>query len=323
MSDREWLVPSIALTTVMGVIALLLIPGYGGIMPAVAILPYWMLSAAMIGAIYGFFVMVGAGVESPFRRIREVVIDDWPRFLLIALAMGIASLNLTTFMWVKPLLNYRVAFWADPLLADIDYWLFFDNDPWTLLTGLNSSAFALFYHRGWFVMMILTLIITLAAPASRKKSATLLTYFLLWSVAGPVIHMLLPAAGPIFYAQMGLGDRFAALQGVSESREVADYLWAVYADRGFAPGAGISAMPSLHIATTVWMLTAIRNFQPRLMIPMVLLGTLIFLLSIALGWHYAVDGIVGGATTLIFYKALYAFYGNRFETAGARPKAIG
>jgi hypothetical protein len=311
MSDRDWLVPSTLLTCLSGAVALALIPSYRGIMPAVGVLPYWMLAAAMIGAIYGFFVMVAAGVDSPFQRIREAVIDDRRRFLVIAFALCIAGLNLTTFMWTKPLLNYLVPFWADPLLADMDYWLFLGNDPWTFLTWLNSSAFALFYHRGWFVMMILTLIIVLAKPASPQKSALLVTYFLLWSVAGPVIHTLLPAAGPIFYAEMGYGERFAALQNVSETSNVAEYLWNVYSGQGFAPGAGISAMPSLHIATTAWMLMALHIFRHRMMVPMALAGFLIFLLSIALGWHYAVDGIVGGAVALLFYRGLLFYYEAR------------
>ena len=134
----------------------------------------------------------------------------------------------------------------------------------------------------------------LSAPPSAQKSAAMPTYFLCWSVVGPLIHIMLPAAGPIFYMQMGYGDRFAALQNVSETREIAAYLWAIHAGDGFGPGSGISAMPSLHIATTAWMVLAARAFRPRLFVPTLLLGFAIFLLSIALGWHYAMDGIVGG-----------------------------
>ena len=76
-------------------------------------------------------------------------------------------------------------------------------------------------------------------------------------------------------------------------------------------------MPSLHIATTAWMMIAIRAFAPRLTVPMAMAAILIFLLSIALGWHYAVDGIVGGAAALIFYKSLLSVF-NR-STAKRPP----
>ena len=102
---------------------------------------------------------------------------------------------------------------------------------------------------------------------------------------------------------------------MSETREVANYLWTIYAGEGFGPGSGISAMPSLHIATTAWMVLAVRIFARRLFWPMATAGFLIFLLSIALGWHYALDGIVGGGAALLCYRLL-----QRFLHPPARPE---
>ena len=311
MRERDWLVPSLVLTLVSGAFGLAMIPDHSGVMPAVGILPLWMFAAAIFGSFYGFFAMMAARVESPIGRTRAFFVDEWqkPAFLLFCLFL--AGVNMTTFMWVKPLLNYLVPFWADPMLADADRTLFLGHDPWTLLTWLNSRAMAVFYHRGWFAMMILTLILVLSARPSAEKSATMLTYFVLWSIIGPVVHALLPAAGPVFYAQLGYGDRFADLQAVPETMEVAQYLWTIYAGQGFGPGSGISAMPSLHIATTVWMILAVRTFAPRWTVPTAAAGLLIFLLSISLGWHYALDGIVGGAAAWLCYKALRHYFAGR------------
>lgn len=311
MRERDWLVPSIALTLVSGAIAIALIPRYSGILPAIGMLPLWMLAAAILGSFYAFFAMANARVASPLGHIRAFVVDDWRKLAFWSLCLLLAGLNMTTFMWTKPLLNYLVPFWADPALAEIDHALFLGHDPWTLLTWLNNMPAAIFYHRGWFAMMILTLVAVLSAPPSPEKSAVMLTYFILWSVVGPLIHALLPAAGPVFYAQMGYGDRFAALQNVSETRDVAAYLWRIYAGEGFGPGSGISAMPSLHIATTAWMILAVRIFARRLFVPMAAAGVLIFLLSIALGWHYAVDGLVGGGLAVLCYAVLHAVYAGR------------
>lgn len=322
MSDRDWLVPGIALTVVPGAIAMALIPSFAGIMPAIGILPYWMIVAAVIGSICGFGAMAAAKIPDPAAHIRQKMIVEWRSFAILVFGIFLAGLNMTTFMWTKPLLNHLIPFWADPLLADLDYWLFFGNDPWIFLTWLNSSAMAIFYHRGWVAMMLLTLIIVLVAAPSPKKSAALVTYFLLWSVVGPIIHIVLPATGPIFYAEMGYGDRFAGLSAVSETRDMADYLWAMYETRAFGAGAGISAMPSLHITTTVWMMIAIREFAPRLFAPMALAGLLVFLLSIALGWHYAVDGIIGGAAAWLIYRALHAYYRGHRDGAANPAMAV-
>lgn len=39
MKDRDWLLPSLALTLVSGLVAIALIPSYSGILPALRILP--------------------------------------------------------------------------------------------------------------------------------------------------------------------------------------------------------------------------------------------------------------------------------------------
>lgn len=293
MKESSWLAPSIAVTALSALIAIIVIPDTTGVIPALGLLPFWMIAAALIGSLYGVIAMARAGVKQPLSHIGRFFRNDWRKFVFWSLCILLAGVNMTTFMWIKPLLNYLIPFRADPILADIDKVIFLGHDPWTLLTGLNTTAAAVFYHRGWFAMMILALIVVLSAPPSPEKSAAMLTYFACWSVVGPLIHALLPAAGPIFYMQLGYGDRFAALENVSETRAVAAYLWAIYADTGFGPGSGISAMQSLHIATTVWMVLAVQVFAPRLFMPALLVGFLVFLLSIALGWHYAMDGVVG------------------------------
>jgi hypothetical protein len=311
MKEIDWLLPSLVLTIFSALFAIVMIPSYAGILPALGILPWWMKAAAILASIYGVVAMVSARVPSPISHVSRYFIAEWHKPVFLTLCMLLAGINMITFMWMKPLLNYLVPFWADPMLASLDHALFLGHDPWVLLTWLNSTPTAIFYHRIWFALMILTLLVVLSAAPSPRKSAVMLTYFVLWSVVGPLVHTLLPAAGPVFYAQLGYGDRFAGLHGVPETMEVANYLWAIYAGEGFGPGSGISAMPSLHIATTVWMLIAVHVFARRWFVPMAVTGAAIFLLSISLGWHYAIDGVVGGGAAWLCYRLLHAFYRDR------------
>ncbi|HEY0112251.1 MAG TPA: phosphatase PAP2 family protein [Allosphingosinicella sp.] len=318
--DREWLAPCIGLTLISGILGIALIPSYAGILPAIGILPWWMLTAVVLGGLYGLIVLVAARVSSPLGHLRKLIIRERRAATLLTFGIFLAGLNMTTFMWMKPLLNYLIPFWADPALADIDKALFLGRDPWTLLTWLNSGPTAIFYHSGWFALMMLTLLAVLTAPPSPEKSALMTTYFLLWSAVGPLVHALVPAAGPVFYAQLGYGDRFSALQSATETKEVATYLWTIYAGEGFGPGSGISAMPSLHIATTAWMIIAVRALAWRWTVPIAAAGVLIFLLSISLGWHYAVDGIVGGGCAWLCYRALrFSYGGNRTRSGRFQP----
>ena len=331
MTDREWLVPSVALTFFLGGSALFLMPDYSGVLPALSLLPMWLASAvalAGICALPALWKMMRAGVTSPTAHILGLARRNWRSILLVCAGMVIAGLNMITFMWSKPLLNYLVPFWADPLLADLDYYLFLGNDPSSLLGWLNSMPTAIFYHRAWFALMVMTLLMVLSRPPSVEKSSIMVSYFVLWSLAGPLIHLLLPAAGPVFFHNLGYGDRFTGIPVPEEMAKMSSYLWTVYSGSQFAPGSGISAMPSMHIATTAWMVIAVHVLARRWSAAMMAIGLLIFVLSISLGWHYAVDGIVGAAAAVGCYLAARRIYGAsgsaaRWRSGAAAPELGG
>ena len=311
--EMTWIVPGALLTLGLGAFALIGMPQYGAVLPALLLLPLWMLAAVALAglvAVGPILKMMREGVESPIAHCHAFLRSNARALGFVALCMALAGLNMITFMWVKPLLNYLVPFWADPLLARIDRAMF-GTDPWQLLNWLNVPVLAHFYHRGWFALMILVLLKVLVSPTSRQKSALMLTYFLLWSVFGPLVHTLLPAAGPVFYARLGHGAAFSGLVMEPETHRAAEYLWQTYANRAFGPGAGISAMPSLHIATTAWTVIAVWQLAPRWLVPVSLAGTLIFLLSISLGWHYAIDGIAGAAGAFVIWMACAAIMRGR------------
>ena len=73
----------------------------------------------------------------------------------------------------------------------------------------------------------------------------------------------------------------------------ADAMW-VSLDTG-RPGlvAGISAMPSLHVAISFWIWLAARSFVPTLGPLALAYAILIWLASVQLGWHYVSDGVAG------------------------------
>lgn len=312
MGER-WLLPSVLLTLLLGVSALLLMPNTSGVLPALSLLPLWLFVSAALASFYTYGRMIATGVKSPLGHIARTVREDWRSLLVVGLGVALAGLNMCAFMWTKPLLNHYVPFWADPLLANVDRLLFLGRDPWTLLDWMNSMPAAIFYHRAWFAMMIVTLLVVLCRPPSPQKSAVMMTYFLLWSVAGPLIHILLPAAGPVFYDKLGYGDTFAGIRVPEEMTRMSDYLWRVYQSERFGPGSGISAMPSLHIATTAWMVIAMHVLARRWTWAIAIPGFVIFLLSISLGWHYAADGIVGAAAALACYWLCERLFDGRWK----------
>ena len=319
--ERLWLMPAIAVTVSSALIAAVLIPDSSGLLPALMILPSWMALAALIAAISGFALLAVRKVESPFAAIAEALSQHRTTAIFVTLGMLLAGLNMIAFMWVKPTLNYLVPFWADPLLARLDNLLFLGRDPWHLLHGFNFPMAGLVYHQVWFGMMIAALLLALVQPPSPKKSAVLLSYFLLWSVIGPLIHIILPATGPIFYERMGYGDRFGGLSGGEETRMVGDYLWGIYASKSFGAGAGISAMPSMHVTIVSWIVIVVGAFARRWLWLALAGAALIFVLSMSLGWHYALDGIVGAAAAGGCYAVLRMMFGMWQAKANSAPPA--
>jgi hypothetical protein len=151
-------------------------------------------------------------------------------------------------------------------------------------------------------MAVMATIVWLAFQApSRERSASFLSYFALWSVFGPIGQFFGSAAGPIFYRRIGLGDRFAELEASlpDVTQKVSGYLWHLHVNSEPAVGAGIAAMPSLHIATVAWIYLTFRGLNSRFAPVTALFALYIFALSVALGWHYAIDGVVAAIGALL------------------------
>lgn len=320
-TDADWLVPSAALTAALGLFVGLFLPPGFALFAIAGILPLWLAAVVGAGGIWAFVEilrMMRSGADRPSRRIIQAIQANRGRVAVAAAGTLLAGLNMASFMLAKPLLNNLVPFWADPLLAAADRHIFF-TDPWKLLAWLNSYPMALFYHRAWFALMLLGVLLVLSRAPSPAKSAMMLTYFLLWTFFGPLIHTALPAAGPVFYERMGYGSDFASIPLPYEMVRMSDYLWDAYTRGAFVPGGGISAMPSLHIATIVWVVLAVGIFARRWVVPVAAIAFLIFLLSISLGWHYAVDGLAGAAGTLLIWGACVWIYRH---ASRAVPRAL-
>jgi hypothetical protein len=80
-----------------------------------------------------------------------------------------------------------------------------------------------------------------------------------------------------------------------------DALWNGYAHGGLLQG--ISAMPSMHNATTLLIVLACWHLSKFVRFLTVGLAVLIFIGSIHLGWHYAVDAYLAWAITLAIWFA--------------------
>jgi hypothetical protein len=140
----------------------------------------------------------------------------------------------------------------------------------------------------------------------------LIAYLSTWFLGTCVLGTLFSSAGPCFYGFLGEGpDPYAGLLAQLKAANEAYPIWAVptqellwqsYKD-GFGSVEGVSAMPSMHVGTTILFILCAREARIRwLETAAWIFAALIFLGSILLAWHYAVDGYAGALVALACWK---------------------
>jgi hypothetical protein len=330
-SEREWLVPSVAMTALLGVAAIVLMPAAGYTAPP----PYfsrflnWMvycvIGAMLLLAAYVIRLML-TGFDQPAAHLKAQLRARWGFALAALFGVMLAQVDMLFFMWIKPELNAVAPFWADSLFADIDRAIF-GRDPWRFFQGMDLSYHGWSYSFFWMLAIAGTVLWLFAKRPSKPRTSSIISYFAIWSLFGPIGQLLGSAAGPVFYRRIGLGDRFMGLEHSLPdlTERVANYLWYFHQAGLPAVGNGISAMPSLHIATAAWIYIVFQVHQSKLAPLAAIFALYMFVMSVALGWHYAIDGVVGAIGTALCYWAAgrYLRWWEKSAAVEKRAVAIG
>jgi hypothetical protein len=159
----------------------------------------------------------------------------------------------------------------------------------------------------------------------RLRLQFILTQLLTWTLVGNLAATLLSSAGPCYYALVVGGEDpyaplFAYLHEASAamrftlfgapvelpltSLQLQDMLWQSHVNGDFGFARGISAAPSMHIASTWIVARFCFDIGRRAAIFGSLFLALIFVGSIHLGWHYAVDGYVAIFLAWLIWRAV-------------------
>ena len=239
----------------------------------------------------------------------------WPPLMFAGL--------MSSFNAFKQLVLIDAGFHIDPELTAIDKALFFGTDPWRVTHALFSEPWMTLlldraYHL-WFVPMSFGVIICalLGAKSYRLRTQYLLSYMTIWIVIGSVLAWFSPSAGPCFYNDyVGPQTSFAELMRQLEavravygpdalgSHMSQEHLRSAFGNPTLIIGGGISAMPSVHNGLSALFAVAGFSINRKLGWAMSIYALIIWIASIHLGWHYAVDGIVSIALTIVIWKIM-------------------
>lgn len=122
-------------------------------------------------------------------------------------------------------------------------------------------------------------------------------------VLGTVHAVLLSSAGPVYFTQVtGLASPYTSLidylhkvDMLYEIRalQIQEFLWVAYTDPEATILAGISGMPSLHVAIAVLMVLLARRVNRALGWAYAVFALLILVGSVHLAWHSAIELFLG------------------------------
>ncbi|MCX7643977.1 MAG: phosphatase PAP2 family protein [Rhodobacteraceae bacterium] len=243
------------------------------------------------------------------------ILLDPERILGGAVAFLLVLVFAVNFTYVKGAIPDLVPFVWDPLFAGIDRWLHGGTDPYRLLLPLlgNAPATAFInamYHHWLFITYFTVFVACFSAGDMRLRATFLVAFVLVWVIGGNLLATVFSSAGPVFYERLGHGADFEPLmdrlRAINETTRVPalavqDMLWDGYANGGAAKG--ISAMPSMHMASTVllmlygWACARWAGILLTAFAVVILLGT------VHLGYHYAIDSYAGALIALACWKA--------------------
>lgn len=282
-------------------------------------------SAAIVVVVMRWKARDAGGNRLEGRRAWETALRSFREFMTSAdgagvlLVIGLLPLFMNAFGGWKAAIPHLNPFSWDVPLMRLDRLLHGGADPWKLLEPLLSRPrVVLAWDYGYTLFIPAQTAVVLWQVWSRDplRHRFLISYVLTWILLGTVTAIALSSAGPCFYGQVvGGADPFAPLfksLGAIHSKqpvgaiEAQHVLWASHT-RGLAvPFAGISAMPSMHVALP--MLFVLVAWNAGVHLRLLFLAYLGFNLvgSVLLGWHYAVDGYAAMLGVAIIWAAVGA-----------------
>lgn len=230
---------------------------------------------------------------------RALLISGLPMLAMLASFMPF-------FSKVKGMIPLFTQYTWDATFIAWDRALFFGHDAWQVLQPLFGyppvTAFlAVLYHL-WLLLIYPGTVFFLLYPVDPDvRRRFFLGFVLSWTLVGGLLATLFASVGPVFLEPL-IGDpHFAAQMAYLHAADaqvpvmtlpVQQMLLDWFHNDARGLGSGITAMPSMHIAMAFLYWLAIRRVSRRAGQFFFVFFIAIWIGSVHLAYHYAVDGLV-------------------------------
>lgn len=296
-----------------------------------------MQSVFIVTLVYSAFAMVLTGflygdllrtIDEAFRWVAIVssrLVGQWtflvPFFLVVVMlrrwlrphfeareifaVLAATILSQVGFSFLKNSIPEFVPFYADPMLSELDRWLHYGVDPWSITHQLIASAYVpwmpLIYYKLWVIAAIAFPLIVVASDNDHGRATRYVwLYFGSWLVIGNILALAGSSVGPVYFDRLLHSDRFVELTRALQETGLNDTtigrvqaaLRSRFEQGRVDFGLGISAFPSMHV--TVASITALYMIERSKWLAPIGIAFLVAILFISVysGYHYAVDGYV-------------------------------
>ncbi|QGN56017.1 phosphatase PAP2 family protein [Novosphingobium sp. Gsoil 351] len=204
----------------------------------------------------------------------------------------------------------------DATLIAADRALFFGHDPWRVIQPVLgypvvTASLAALYH-GWALVLYggtLWLVFARAARGVRRRY--ILAFVLIWTVIGFALAAGMASVGPCFVGPILGNHHFDAQMAYLHAADrdlpvmtltVQEMLLERFRHASHNLGSGITAMPSMHIAFACLFWLTVRQVSPRAGRWFFAFLVAIWIGSVHLAYHYALDGVVAVLATVAIWK---------------------
>lgn len=252
-----------------------------------------------------------------------IMFSDASKIAVFFVRLMLINICIANYTYLKQIIPDINPFTYDEVFYQWDKLIHGGVSPWVISHDIFSSSYWTFFfnlsYNIWFILIWGSVLYFMWYSRNHKiRQAYLLSFFSSWFFIGGVLAILMSAAGPCFMHLLEPGNvtylpLMERLENQVESlwllqiyggetSQLQSYLWQAYSQRNSSLGAGISAMPSMHVSSSVLLALGAYQVNKKIGILLWCFAVVIMIASVHLGWHYAVDGYVALVVTVVIWK---------------------